>query len=58
MSKYQERRCIQCKYYDGEICTLELNNLNYDYVTEAMYKAPHDTCDDFEEDTEFYEEDE
>lgn len=43
-------RCAQCRFYDGEICTKDLNNLNYDYVIDTMYKAPFDTCEDFEED--------
>lgn len=47
-------RCIQCKHYDGEICTKDLNNLDYDYPTESLYKAPFDTCEDFEE---YFEED-
>ena len=50
-------RCVSCRYYDGQICTKDLNNLNYDYVIDTMYKAPFDTCEDYEEDVEFYEED-
>ena len=52
-----DRRCISCTYYDGEICTKDLNNLDYDYVIDTMYKAPFDTCEDYEEYFD-YEEDE
>ena len=50
-------RCISCMHYDGQLCTKDLNNLDYDYVIDTMYKAPFDTCEDYEEDLE-YEEDE
>ena len=49
--------CISCRFYDGSICTKDLNNLDYDYVIDTMYKAPFETCEDYEEDLE-YEEDE
>ena len=49
------RTCNHCIHYDGEICTRDLNNLDYSYKTEGMYRAPFDTCEDFEE---YYEEDE
>ena len=51
-------RCISCRYYDGQLCTNELNNLNYDYASEYMYKAPFDTCEEYEEDIEEAEDDE
>lgn len=46
-------RCVSCRFYDGDICTKDLNNLDYDYVIDTMYKAPFDTCEDYEEDLEY-----
>ena len=56
MSRF-DRRCISCIHYDGSICTKDLNNLDYSYVIDTMYKAPNDTCKEYEEDTEYEEED-
>lgn len=53
-----DRRCVSCIHYDGSICTKDLNNLDYDYVIDTMYKAPFDTCEDYEEDLDYEEEDE
>ena len=55
--KRDNNRCISCRFYDGNICTKDLNNLDYDYVIDTIYKAPFDTCEDYEEDLD-YEEDE
>lgn len=49
--------CASCIHYDGTICTVELNNLDYSWKNEGMHRHPSDTCDDYEFDEEFYEED-
>ena len=41
--------CISCVHYDGELCTKDLNNLDYGLVNETMYKEPFDTCEDHED---------
>ena len=58
MTSYKEKKdgrtCEHCFHWDGEICTRELNNLDYSWKTDGMYRAPFDSCEDFEE----WEEDE
>ena len=52
------KNCASCVNYDGTICTIELNNMDYSNKTEGMYRDPSDTCNNYEFDKEFYEEDE
>ena len=49
--------CATCIHYDGTICTKDLNNLDYSYVIDTMYKKPFDSCDGYEKDYDASEED-
>lgn len=49
--------CVNCIHFDGTICTKDLNNLDYSYVNDTMYKSDDDCCEDHELDPD-YEEDE
>ena len=49
------RTCVSCVYYDGEICTKDIEEIDINVPVEEFYRAPFDTCDEHEE---YFEEDE